>query len=519
MTNIRNRKWLSEAAAASLVAVIGSTPIGIAQAGPRDAPAASLDPAARVSDVYFFRSWEDPSKAVLIMNVLPGQDPADGPAYFGFDENVVYRLHVDNDMDGKADDVVYEIRFDNENRPAYGSLTFPLPYIGNPNIMSRPELRGITAIDGPGSEGITWRQIYTVTEIRGHSRTQLFKDRVLVAAPSNVGPVTMPDYEMLAAQAIYEDESNGIRVFAGQRADSFYGDTGALFDGAAPRRMPPVLMPQEDADDNINPFGVNRFQGFNVQAIALEVPVDRLTADHRQADAARTPFLGVYASAHRGKRVGRSARHRHFGFDDATQISRMGNPMVNTLIIDAPNKDKYNESRPEQDAEFAALFSDPPLARAPASEIFGIPVPPPPRTDLLSLYLKYPGQRLNGTECARPCADLLRLNVRVPPTAPENQHRMGSLLGTDPAGLPNGRRPNDDPMDFAVRIVGGPALIGGRVSDGVNYASGTPGAGTSDGPGYGRVAGNRLDVTSNGIVKEFPFLATPHDGRAHRHNH
>jgi hypothetical protein len=182
-----------------------------------------------------------------------------------------------------------------------------------------------------------------------------------------------------------------------------------------------------------------------------------------------------------------------------------------------PNKDRFNASQPEFDAQFAALFADPPLARAPVVEIFGVPVPPPPRIDLVSTFLSYPSSKPPAALCSRRCADLLRLDVRVPPTPPAKQSRLGALLGGDPAGIPNGLRPSDDPIDVVVRLIGGPYLIGGRISDGVNFASGTPGAGTADGPGYGTLPGNRLDVTDNGVVGEFPFLATPHDGRISKH--
>jgi hypothetical protein len=132
----------------------------------------------------------------------------------------------------------------------------------------------------------------------------------------------------------------------------------------------------------------------------------------------------------------------------------------------------------------------------------------------MSLLLKYPGQALNGEDCGYPCAELLRLNLRVEPTPPESQKRLGGLAtDPDPAGFPNGRRPNDDVTDIAIRVVGGPDFTALRAGDGVNFLDGAPGAGTADGPGYGTSPGNRLDVTPNGIAKEFPFLPTPHDGR------
>jgi hypothetical protein len=151
--------------------------------------------------------------------------------------------------------------------------------------------------------------------------------------------------------------------------------------------------------------------------------------------------------------------------------------------------------------------------------LFSTSFPDTNRSDLINGLLKYPSQPQDGT-CSKtnPCSELLRLFLAVPPTAPENQKRLTVLAG-DNAGWPNGRRPNDDVTDIALRVVAG--LTAGvsvpNLGDGVNFNIGAPGAGTSDGPGYGSVAGNRLDVTANGIAKEFPFLPTPHDGRNRRH--
>ena len=156
-----------------------------------------MDPAADNTDVYAFVSYDAANLArapadqrvTFILNVNPGQDPSDGPNYFNFADDVLYAVHIDNDRDGKADDVVYEFRFKTENRPvaAAGDLTSPLPYLGNPHITPALPLQGITALDGPGSEGLTRRQTYTVTEVRNGRRTKLFSGRTLIAVPSNVG--------------------------------------------------------------------------------------------------------------------------------------------------------------------------------------------------------------------------------------------------------------------------------------------------------------------------------------------
>jgi hypothetical protein len=187
-----------------------------------------------------------------------------------------------------AEDLIYEFRFSTETRPALGAITGPIPFIGNPNI-GNAALQGISKLDGAGSEGITRRQTYTVTEVRGKRRTPLFKGQKLVAVPSNVGPFTIPNYEDLASQGVYED--GNFRVFAGQRAETFYIDLGAVFDTVNLRRPVPALTQAEDADDSVDPFGINRFSGFNIHTIAIELPISRLTSFFRQdlaRDALRT---------------------------------------------------------------------------------------------------------------------------------------------------------------------------------------------------------------------------------------
>jgi uncharacterized protein DUF4331 len=484
----------------------------------REAPLIALDPSADNTDVYAFVSYDAVNlglpaaerRATLILNVNPGQDPSDGPNYFNFNDDVLYAIHIDNDRDGKAEDIVYEFRFKTENRPvvAAGGLTSPLPYLGNPHIPL-PVLQGITALDGPGSEGLTRRQTYSVTEIRDGKRTELFRGSKLIAVPSNAGPATMPNYPALAAQGIYSDTGTGIRVFAGQRAETFYIDLGAVFDTLNLRRYLPALTPAEDID-TVNPFGVNRFSGANISTIAIEVPIRRITSDHKPAAVTKNPVIGVYANTARQK-----FRELGQAGDPAAeagpwvQVSRMANPLVNELIITTPFKDDWNGAEPEDEANFQAFYQNPVVATE-LNLVFGVPIvpidgsPANSRTDLMNLLLKYPGQPLNGTNCGQPCAELLRLDLRVPPTAPENQSRLGAALGGDPAGYPNGRRPNDDVTDITVRVVGGTNYIANHIGDGVNFLAGAPG-----------IVG--VDITANGIAKNFPFLPTPYDGKNRVH--
>ena len=484
----------------------------------REAPLIALDPAADNTDVYAFVSYDAANLArapadrrvTFIMNVNPGQDPSDRPNYFNFDDEVRYAINIDNDRDGKADDIVYEFRFKTENRPVGGpgGLTSPLPYLGNPHIPIAV-LEGITALDGPGSEGFTRRQTYSVTELRHGKRTELFKGRKLIAVPSNAGPATMPDYPALAAQGIYGDAKTGIRVFAGQRAETFYIDLGAVFDTLNLRRFLPALTAAEDVD-TVNPYGVNRFSGANISTIAIEVPITRITSDGQPAATTKNPIIGMYAETDRRKvRIpGRPDEAEDEG-PPFVQVSRMANPLVNELIITTPFKDGWNAAEPQNEANFQDFYKNPVVATE-LNLVFGVPILPidgsaaENRTDLMSLLLKYPGQPLNGTDCGSPCAELLRLDLRVPPTAPDDQSRLGAALSADKAGYPNGRRPNDDVTDITVRVVGGKNYIANRIGDGVNFLAGAPGAG---GP----------DVTANGIARTFPFLPNPYDGKNRVH--
>lgn len=487
----------------------------------REAPLIAIDAAADNTDVYFFISYDEENLArapedrrvTLIANFIPGQEPGDGQNYFAFDDDVVYRLLIDHNADGVAEDIVYEFRFTTEERPIAGLEGTPLPFLGG--VITG----GITALDGAGSEGLTRRQTYTVTEIRDGFATELFQGEPLVAVPSNIGPATTPDYEDLASQGIYYD--GDLRVFVGQRTETFAIDLGAVFDTANLRASPPVLKRQQDANDARDPFGINRFSGFNISTIAIELPIADITVDGFPAQSSdgpvtAQPVIGVYASASRSKIRTLEGDGTTTNAGPLVQVSRMANPLVNELIIGTPAKDFWNASEPEDEAQFQAFFQNPTLAVA-LEAVFGLPVPPAPRTDLMAALLKYPGQPLDGINCGNPCSDLLRLDLTVAPTPGEEQSRLGAAFGGDPAGFPNGRRPNDDVTDIALRLVGGPNYAAARVGDGVNFLADAPGAGTSDGPGYGAIVGNLLDVTDNGIAIEFPFLPTPHDGVNRQH--
>jgi hypothetical protein len=448
----------------------GMGPQAAQAASHREAPLISLDPTADITDFFMFRDYApgQQDKVALIMDVIPGEEPSSGPNYWNFDPNVLYKFSVDNDGDGRADDVELEFRFRTEPiRGIARQFTLPFSYVGGAG-----GLPPITALDGPGSEGLGLRQRYTVTLVRGHHRTQVADG--LIAVPSNVGPRTMPNYAALAAQGTY-DLGNGIKVFAGQREDPFYIDLGGVFDTLNLRRIPPIETPAEDANDNVNPFGTDMLSGFNVHSIAIELPASMLTGD----TGATT--IGAYASTSRPHVSVDGEGHGGF-----RQVQRLANPLVNEAIIGTVDKDRWNSLEPEQESRFEDYYLNPRLALA-LELVFGVPAAKTNRTDLRDLLLKYQPSDTRLSE-------LLRLNLLVPPTPFADQKRMTVLADTpDPAGWPNGRRPKDDVTDIAIRVVGGPNYIAARAADGVNTD----------------------DAALSG---SFPFLATPFDGRNRHHD-
>ena len=199
-----------------------------------------------------------------------------------------------------------------------------------------------------------------------------------MAVPSNAGPATFKDYEDLASQGIYGDPATGIKVFAGQRAETFYIDLDAVFDTVNLRRFPPLLTAAEDNNDAADPFGINRFSGANVHTIAVEVPIARITRDGKSADNTKMPLIGMYASTSRQKVKVMKDNGKTETEGPWVQVSRLANPLVNELIIDTPVKDRWNREEPEDEAQFQEFYKNPSVAQA-LELIFGVPVTATPR--------------------------------------------------------------------------------------------------------------------------------------------
>ena len=460
----------------------------------REAPLIAMDPQADITDFYAFRSWVDPNKVVFVLNVIPLQEPSGGPNYFNFADDVSYEIHIDNNKNNIAQNIVYQVQFKTEIRPP--ADVFPLAYAALPPI---------TALDGAGSEGILVRQTYQVTRKGFGQRDKDLGMGKMVAVPSNVGPRTMPDYEGLAAKGIYP-LNNGGRVFAGQRDESFYIDLGGTFD-TLNLHVSPILSMADDANDGKN-TGPDALSGFNVNTIAIEVPISEVMGQDGNK------VIGAYASTSRPRITVIRNNNKRDNSKLMAQVGRMGNPLVNEVIIATQDKDRWNATFAEEEAKFLEYYCSSSLATA-LNLVFSTHFPTENRDDLANLLLRYSDSPVTNI-CSDPkaskaqLADLLRLDLNVPPTAPANQKRLtilahdaGGTSTPDPAGWPNGRRPNDDVTDIALRAVAG-ALIDPAtpmLGDGVNFNIGAVGT----------------NLTSNGISTVFPFLPTPHDGRDRRH--
>lgn len=472
---------------AALLSAFLAAPVPNFAASHREAPLTALDHPADITDFFAFVSYDDPSKITFILNVDPLLEPANGPNYFPFDPDVLYSIKIDNTYDA-VEDITFQFRFTTAIR-APGVFT---GFVGAGGGIGGVIPPAITALDGSGAAGLSLRQSYTVTMVQGSGSsavsTDLTGNQTLYAVPSNVGPRTMPNYGALAKQGIYS-LGNGIRTFAGTVDDPFYIDLGATFDslnfrpGAFYSGAPPILTPSEDANDQRN-SAADTLSGFNVNCIAIEVPISMVTQPGK-------PVIGTWGATYRAQMTVRSATPNQDS-GGWVQVQRMGNPLINEVIIGTGDKDKWSRSQPSGDSQFASYALTPLLATV-FNTVFGIAVPPPPRTDLLPLvqYAKVFG---DPTIPAGPVADLLRINTSVKATDPSVRSRLGLLAG-DGAGFPNGRRVSDDVTDIAMRVVAG-ALVSSqysyRLGDGVN---------------------------SNNVPYQetFPYVAWANSGRNRRH--
>jgi hypothetical protein len=466
----------------------------------REAPEISKDPVADSTDLYAFVSPDRPDRVTLIANYIPLQAPDGGPNFYEFGNDVLYEIHIDNNGDALAD-ISYQFQFTSE-------VTNPNTFLYNTGPIGR--------IDDP-----TWnrRQTYSVTRVVTGQAPQVLASGV-PCPPCNIGPLSTPNYERLVDQAT-TGLGGGTMVFAGQRAEGFYVDLGAVFDlgDLRPFEQDHTTFGLSDTGLGQMAAGVNSTAGVNVHSIALQVPIRDLTADGRMPKSVTSPtaVLGVWTTASRQKaRVFEGTPGANVNSGPFTQISRLGNPLFNEVVVPLAVKDFWNAQPPNLDSQFARYVANPELAGL-------LPVLYPgvfpqlaafnqtaaPRADLLAVLLTgiptgvVPGfQNFTGPTQA----DMLRLNVAVPPTT-AGASNLG-LVGGDAAGFPNGRRVFDDVTTIELRAIAGATLPLVDPSFKPDAAAGAISMGLTSGP---------TDLSAMGTehyLDEFPYLGTPISGFA-----
>jgi hypothetical protein len=445
----------------------------------REAPEISKDPVADSTDVYAFVSPDKPDTVTLIANYIPLQLPSGGPNFFEFGDDVLYEIHIDNNGDGQAD-ISYQFRF-------HTTVRDPDTFLYNTGQ--------ITSLTSPNWNRV---QTYDVSVVSGGSFATLGSG--LPCPPCNIGPRSTPNYAALAAAAI-NSLGGGITVFAGQRAEEFYVDLGSIFDLGD-------LRPFQEAHVISTPAapGVNATNGLNVHSIAIQVPIATVTRSGK-------PVIGVWTSASRQRVTLWDADNgENVNAGPFRQVSRLGNPLFNEVIVPMGKKDLWNSLPPSDDKQFAGYVTQPELAAllpvlypGAFNNLAAAVAAKTPRADLEAILLTgIPAGIISKTFTTftgTVLADMLRLNTSIPPTAKPN---ILGVLGNDLAGFPNGRRVIDDVVTIEIRAIAGvtlplvdPSFTPDKVATEVTDFTTDPPA--IDSPPLGT----------------FPYMGTPYDGYDH----
>jgi hypothetical protein len=465
----------------------------------REAPFITRQPKVDATDFYMFRSYEPGREkfVTLIANYVPLQDAYGGPNYFAMDPDALYEIHIDNNGDAR-EDISFQFRFSNTNKDT--QLT-----VGGKK-MSIPLVINGGAVNDVNPAGLNVRETYSVTVVRGDRRGGA-RTAVTNAAGGgttfdkpvdNIGNKTIPDYAAYAARHVYAVSIPGCatpaRMFVGQRKDPFVVNLGETFD------LINIKAPAVEFLANAEKNARDDLAYKNVTAIELEVAADCLTAG-----AAGDPVIGGWTTAslrqgrvlnaNPGSAVGASREGGAW-----TQVSRLGAPLVNELVIGLKDKDRFNHSKPSGDGQFADYVTNPTLpalveilygsagAKAPTNF---------PRNDLVAAFLT--GVKGLNQPANVVASEMLRLNTSIAPTASGVQKRLGVIDG-DNAGFPNGRRPGDDVVDIALRVMMGKLCT---LNLGCVPADAPAGA-------LRFTDGAYLDETF--IAASFPYLKTPLPG-------
>ncbi|TMM02382.1 MAG: DUF4331 domain-containing protein [Actinobacteria bacterium] len=448
-----------------------------------EAPLISQDPRADNTDLYAFVSPDHTNTVTMIANYIPLESPASGPNFYSFDDTVLYEIKVDNSGDGRPD-LAYQFH-------TFLYNTGPITTLGD-SSWNRP-------------------QTYSVTLVHFNKNGQPEgKGKVLgqniPTPPDNIGPRSTPNYNSLAAAAV-TSLPGGIKVFAGQRDDPFFVDLGSIFDLAGLRPFNPFHVIPITPDSP----GRDALKNDNVHSIEIQVPASQLVSFS-------SPTIGIYASASRQKVRILDDNGKTQGHGPWVQVSRLGNPLINEVVIPLGQKDYWNREDPANDQQFESFYTNPEVSRLENALYGTLPqghaggalqaIDATGRSDLVTILLTgIPGVNFTGSTDS----DLLRLNTAITPgingacpagtassAAPD---RLGPLGPSgDLCGYPNGRRLGDDVIDIDLRAFA--QGYGAFLHTALGLQDKTP----------NDLLGDGVDSNDVSFSGTFPYVAAPHQG-------
>ncbi len=493
--------------AAAIVAALAAS--AVQASSHREAPAITRTPAVDATDFYMFRSYE-PGRAgyvTIIANYLPLQDPYGGPNYFALDDRALYEIHIDQNGDAR-EDLTYQFQFRNQLAAAGEGIELN---IGNKSVAV--PLKNIGPVSAGDRSFLNFRESYSVRQVRGDRRTgnAAFLRRVADGSTSFVKPYDFVGTKTFGSVDAYEDYARSFiyevtipncsatgRVFVGQRNESFVVNLGKVFDLVNLVPVDGSAFPGGIQQDPANDIIADK----NITTLALELPKSCLTSRGNGV-------IGAWTTA---------SLPVQGGDNEWKQVSRLSNPLVNEVVIGLPDKDRFNRSEPRNDGQFATYVTNPTLPalldvlfRDAVNATLGTNIPnlaPSnlPRLDLVTAFLTgFTGVNQQASVTA---SEMVRLNTAIATTPAVKQSTFG-VAGGDLAGFPNGRRPGDDVVDIALRVVMGrlchPLTIGGSDVDLGLCEPGDAPVGTAPFTDGAPVSAADFDTA-------FPYLRTPLPG-------
>jgi hypothetical protein len=491
------------AALCAVTAAIVSLPAGASSH--REAPFMTIAPKVDAADFYMFNSYEAGrgDYVTLIADYQPLQDPAGGPNFFQMDPNALYEIHVDNNGDAK-EDITFQFRFTNK----LNSVALPIAGKQVPIPLVQAG-----AVSEPNSPTLNVNESFTLDVVRGDRRSGT---RSSVANPAggnsfakpvdNIGNKTVPNYAAYAGKHVYSVNIPGCaspaKVFVGQRKDPFAVNLAVLFDLI----NAPLSVITNPALINA---GVDNLAQKNVTSLELEVPKSCLTAGS-------DPVIGAWTTA--SLRQGSLLNPNPPSGQQTTakvggawsQVSRLGMPLTNEVVIGLPDKDKFNASKPSGDAQFINYVTNPTLP-ALVEIALNVPNSAPtniPRNDLVTVFLT--GVKgLNQPTTVTP-SEMLRLNTSIAAKPLESQNRLG-VLGGDTSGFPNGRRPHDDVVDVSLAVVMGALCVANTDADSLKLGAACKPSAVPLGATAAKLH-DAVDNAATTLLPGFPYLNTPLPG-------